>query len=65
MLSIEDSIMGEERSLSAHFLSTSEPLLRLVKTFFTFHWAYLEVSTRKVLSGAIRSYILLNHYMDS
>ena len=28
--------MGEERSLSAHFLSTSEPLLRLVKTFFTF-----------------------------
>ena len=35
LLSIEDSIIDEEQSLSAYLLSTSEPL-RLVKTFFTF-----------------------------
>ena len=46
--------------------SSSSNLQGLVKTIFLlFHQAYLEVSTKKALSGTIRSHISPNHFMDS
>jgi len=35
LLSIEDSIVGEEQNLNAYLLCTSEPFLQLVNSFFT------------------------------
>ena len=66
LLSIEDSIVGEERSLSAYMSLTPEPLLKLVKTYtFPCHQVYLAMNIKRVSLNVTRSYMLLNHFMDN